>query len=75
MHMAQLEDTRELVKVLQMEFEMCGVLEVLMSDGGPQLVSSLTMEFLGMWRVSHRVSSANHPVGNMSWTCSPQNIL
>ena len=53
-----------LVRVLRELFAMFGVPEQLSSDGGPEYIAKLTRDFLHMWGVTHRQSSAYHPQSN-----------
>ena len=64
-HLAKTRDSKELTRTLRLHCETFGVPEVLTSDGGPQFVSRGTQEFLETWGITHRVSSAYVPHGNL----------
>ena len=55
---------RGLVKCLRKWFCTFGVPRQLSSDGGPEFSADLTSEFLKLWGVDHRMSSAYHPQSN-----------
>ena len=45
-------------------FATFGVPEELSSDGGPEFTAGCTKDFLSLWGVWHRVSSAHFPQSN-----------
>ena len=53
-----------LIKAYCELFATFGVPEELSSDGGPEYVSNAFEEFLRVWGVKHRLSSAYHPQSN-----------
>ena len=55
---------RGLVKCLRKWFCIFGVPKQLSSDGGPEFAADVTAEFLKLWGVAHRISSAYHPQSN-----------
>ena len=58
------EGAELLVKLLRQHFLTFGVSSELASDGGLEFVSSVTQSFLKQWGVTHRLSSAYHPISN-----------
>jgi hypothetical protein len=56
---------REFVRVLQGHCEVFGIMAELTTDGGPQFVAGETQRFMEAWGITHRVSSAYVPHGNM----------
>ena len=53
-----------LISALRMLFSTFGVPEEISSDGGPEFSASLTADFLSLWEIHHRVSSAYYPQSN-----------
>ena len=53
-----------LIRHLRSFFATFGVPEELSSDGGPEFTATNTQEFLRLWSVRHRVSSAGFPQSN-----------
>ena len=64
-HYPRDQGEKELIRILRDHFETFGVPEELTSDGGSNYVSNATQEFLRIWGVKHRVSSAYTPHGNL----------
>ncbi|XP_022784754.1 uncharacterized protein LOC111325247 [Stylophora pistillata] len=52
------------VRHLRSFFATFGVPEEISSDGGPEFTAKNTQDFLRLWRVRHRVSSASFPQSN-----------
>ena len=52
-----------LISALRMLFSTFGVPEEISSDGGPEFSASLTADFLSLWEIHHRVSSAYSRAG------------
>jgi hypothetical protein len=52
------------VQILQNHCETFGTPEELSTDGGSQFVAGGTQEFLRVWGIKHRLSSAYHPHSN-----------
>ena len=50
-----------LISTLRMLFSTFGVPKEISSDGGPEFSASLTADFLSLWVIHHRVSSAYYP--------------
>ena len=57
-------NSRHLVRVLQEHCETFGVPEELSTDRGSQFVSETTKEFMKVWGIRHRQSSAMNPHSN-----------
>ena len=64
-HWAKTADESELIRLLRSHCETFGVPEELSSDGGSTYMSHRTQQFLQTWGITHRVSSAYTPHGNL----------
>ena len=53
-----------LISALRLLFSTFGVPEEISSDGGPEFSASMTADFLSLWEIHHRVSSAYYPQSN-----------
>jgi hypothetical protein len=55
---------REFVNILKAHCETFGIPEELATDGGSQFVAGQTIEFMKVWGIEHRLSSAYNPHSN-----------
>ena len=56
--------SKVLVQEVKAVFTKLGVLNVIVSDGGPQYTSAEFKDFMKQWQIEHRVSSPRNPQSN-----------
>ena len=56
--------SKVLVQEIKAVFTELGVLNVIVSDGGPQYTSAEFKDFMKQWQIEHRISSPRNPQSN-----------